>query len=439
MRRVAIVSLGCPRNLVDSEIIIGSLKTGGARIVEPDASPDTLVINTCSFIAPAREESVEAIVEATELKKKGRVKRLVVCGCLPQLYGDKLLKSVPEIDLIVGTADFPRINELLESGSRSGVTKDLTYIYDGRPQRKLLTKPHYAYIKIAEGCDNLCSYCIISRLRGRFRSRTVGSVTDEVKRLSSSGRLKEIILVGQDITSFGVDRGKPELAGLLKKLCRLKNNIRWIRLLYTHPAHYTDELIKVIGSERKVCKYLDLPVQHSSGRILRAMNRRTTKVEIVRLIEKLRRNIPGLVLRTSVIVGFPGETEKDFKSLLDFVRETRFERLGAFIYSREEGTVAARLPGQLPEKIKRERFDAVMKLQRDISAKANGGFLGRTLDVLIDERAPSRKGMAIGRTYADAPEIDGEVHVKGKHLKVGEFYKVRITDTMEYDLVGEAV
>jgi ribosomal protein S12 methylthiotransferase len=442
--KAAILSLGCPRNLVDSEVILGSLKRRGARIVEPDASPDTLVINTCSFIASAREESVEAIITAAELKKTGRIKRLVVCGCLPQLYRDRLLDEVPEIDLIVGTSDFPKIATLLErssgeAGTRSGVSRNPSYIYDGRLQRSSLTKPHYAYVKIAEGCDNHCSYCIISRLRGRFRSRTVNSVADEVKRLASSGKLKEIILIGQDTTSFGLDRGKPELAALLKELCRMRNSIRWIRLLYTHPAHYTDGLIKTVAGEERVCKYLDLPVQHSSDKILRAMNRRTTRGAIVRLIERLRKEIPGLVLRTSVIVGFPGETEEDFKGLLEFIREMRFERLGAFTYSREDATPAAKFARQVTGKVKRERFDAVMELQKEISTGVSKEFLGRTLDVLIDERSGEARDTWIGRTYADAPDIDGEVHASGKGIKAGDFCRVRITDTMEYDLVGETV
>ncbi len=440
MVKVSIISLGCPRNQVDSEIIAGSLKKSGFRITGSADGADVCVINTCAFIQSAREESVESILEAVELKKKGRVGRIVVCGCLPQLYKEKLSASLGEADLILGTSDFPKLPGLLKDKVihrssaplrvRYSVLSKPDYLYDERSPRLISTPSHYAYLKISEGCSNFCSYCIISRLRGRFRSRSIKSVVEEVKRLSRPGKLKELILIGQDTTLFGKDRyGALSLDELLRKICALKNSIEWVRIMYTHPAHYTGELIRVISAEEKICKYLDLPIQHISDKILKAMNRCTAKKDIINLIEKLRKNIPGLVLRTSVITGFPGETEKDFNELFDFLRDTKFERLGAFTYSKEEGTPAARLDRQVPEEVKKERLDAVMKLQQKISASLNKALIDKTVDVLIDEKF-------LGRTPGDAPEVDGGVYVSGKGVKVGQIRKVRITDALEYDLIG---
>lgn len=420
MAKVAITSLGCPRNLVDSEIILGSLKEKGFEISDIEEGADISIVNTCSFIESAREESIDTILEAARLKKEGRIKYLVVCGCLPQLYKDKLAKALPEIDLILGTTDFSKIKS--------------------HSPRFSLTPKHYAYVKVSEGCDNLCSYCIISHIRGRFRSRTIESIIEEIGVLSEGGALKELNLIGQDTTQFGIDRcGKIRFPELLKRISRLKNSIRWIRILYTHPAHYTDELISAVRDERKICKYLDLPIQHISDKILKKMNRHTTRSDIITLIEDLRKNIPGLVLRTSVIVGFPSETDKDFKELLGFLEETRFERLGAFLYSKEKDTKALRFKNQIPEKEKKARFDEVMKLQQKVSEDINKSWLGRTAEVLIDEHVEGEVDRFLGRTQADAPEVDGNVYVSGKGLKTGEFYSVKITDTLEYDLVGEAI
>ena len=443
MEKIGIVSLGCPRNLVDSEIILGSLKKEGYTISdEVGDGLDVFIINTCSFVKSAREESIEMILQAAKLKKEGRIKHLVVAGCLSQAYGGKLLKDLPEVDSIVGTSDFIKINDivktLLKNERRCVVSKTPKYLYDERSPRLSLTAPHYAYIKISEGCDNLCSYCIISRLRGRFRSRSVESVIKEVKNISGAGRLKEIDLIGQDTTLFGKDLyGKSVFPELLRSLASLKNSVEWIRVLYTHPAHYTDEFISIVKTGPKICKYLDIPVQHINDKILKRMNRHVTKKDIVALIEKIRKNIPFVALRTSVIVGFPGETEKDFNELLGFLKETRFERLGAFVYSKEEGSKASKFKGQTPEEVKNERFNEVMKCQQQISASINRSFLGKNLKVLLDEKTERNK--YFGRTEFDAPEVDGGVYVTGKNLKVGEFYKVRITDTLEYDLVGEAV
>jgi ribosomal protein S12 methylthiotransferase RimO len=443
MTKIGIVSLGCPRNLVDSEVMLGSLKSEGYEIAdEVGDGVDLFIVNTCSFVQSAREESVDTIIEAVELKKEGKIKRLIICGCLPQLYSKKLLKSLPEVDSIVGTSDFPKITSIVKSLLKdipvSSVSKKLDYLYDENSPRLSLTPEHFTYLKISEGCDNLCSYCIIPRLRGRFRSRPIESIIEEAKNLSSSGKVREINIIGQDTTLFGNDiYGKPSLPELLKKLTSLKNSIKWIRLLYTHPAHYSAKLINTLRDEKKVCRYLDLPVQHISDRILKKMNRHTTKKDIMALIKNLKKNISGLTLRTSVIIGFPGETDREFKELLAFLEDTRFEKLGAFIYSPEEGSRAFKFPRQVPDSVKNQRFDEVMKLQQKISADINKSYMGKTVSVLIDEQMDGEDNKYAGRTEGDAPEVDGCVYVSGKGIKVGEFYKVKITDTLEYDLVGE--
>lgn len=445
MNTAAIISLGCPRNLVDSEIIAGSLKKSGFKIVDIKDGAEVCVINTCSFIEEARKESIDAILEAVELKKEDRIGRLIVCGCLPQLYKGRLAKSIPEIDLILGTSDFAQafasfMKTIRGKGERSLVSTGLDYLYDENSPRFRLTPRHYAYVKVSEGCSNLCSYCLISRLRGPFRSRTAESVVREVKGLAKSGNLKEINLIGQDTTLFGIDRYKKSVfPELLKRICAIDTSPEWVRILYTHPAHYSDELIKTIRDEKKICKYLDLPVQHISNKVLKAMNRLTTKKDIINLITNLRKNVPGLTLRTSIIVGFPGEGERDFKELLNFIRETRFERLGAFIYSREDGTKAARLSKQIPEKVKKERLDVLMELAKKISAERNRSFVGSTLNVLIDEKIDGENNKFLARTEGDAPEIDNSVYVTGGGIKPGDFCSVRITDALEYDLIGEAV
>jgi ribosomal protein S12 methylthiotransferase len=445
MTKIGIVSLGCPRNLVDSEVMLGSLKREGYEIAdEVGDGVDIFIVNTCSFVQSAREESVDTILEAVELKREGKIKRLIVCGCLPQLYNKKLIRNLPEVDSMIGTSDFPKINvivkTLLKDIPVSSVSKKLDYLYNENSPRLSLTPPHFAYLKISEGCDNLCSYCIIPRLRGKFRSRSMGSVIGEAKNLSLSGKLREINIIGQDTTLFGNDiYGAPALPQLLKKLCSLKNGVKWIRLLYTHPAHYSGKLINTLRDESKICRYLDLPIQHISDPILKRMNRHTTKKEITGLIKKLRNTIPGLTLRTSIIVGFPGETDKDFGELLSFLRDTRFEKLGAFIYSDEEGSKAHKFKDRVPAKIKSQRFDEVMKLQQAVSSGINKSYMGRIAKVLIDEQVEGEIDKYAGRTEGDAPEVDGCVYVSGKNIKVGEFCKARITDTLEYDLVGEAV
>ncbi|MFA5146363.1 MAG: 30S ribosomal protein S12 methylthiotransferase RimO [Candidatus Omnitrophota bacterium] len=443
MAKVGIVSLGCPRNLVDSEVMVGSLKRAGFELTDIENGVDICLVNTCSFIDSAREESIDAILQAASLKRDGKIRHMVVAGCLAQLGKKELLKDIPEIDLLIGTNDFHRIGELVKGlghGVSCAVSRKLDHLYTEDSPRSLLTPKHYAYVKIAEGCDNSCSYCIISRLRGSFRSRPMASIAGEIKRLSAGGDLREIDLIAQDTTLFGRDRpGKETLPALLRTICRMRTSVGWIRLLYTHPAHYSDDLIDTIAHEGKICKYLDIPVQHVSDSILKRMNRHTTKKAIIGLLEKIRKNVRGVTLRTSIITGFPGETEEEFRELIDFVKRMRFERLGVFIYSREDGTRAAGFRGQVPEKVKMERYDELMKTQKAISAELNRSFLGETIKVLVDEKISGEKDRFLGRSEGDAPEVDGAVYITGKGLRVGDFCRVRITDTLEYDLVGESV
>lgn len=437
------MSLGCPRNLVDSELLLGAFKAKGFDLVDAPEKADAVIVNTCGFIEDAKEESIRAILQLAEFKKEGRIKKLIVTGCLSQRYHSELMKDIAEIDGIFGTGDFIKIPDAIDtifSGEKvQKVTPRPSFLYDHTVKRELLTQPHYAYIKIQEGCSNECSYCVIPSLKGARRSRTAGSVVKEIEKLRSEQKIKEFILIGQDTTSFGLDRaGKPELAGLLDRVSSAAPD-SWIRLLYTHPVHFTDELIEVIASKDNICKYVDLPIQHVNDRILRRMNRRVTKNDMSGLIGKIRRMIKDVTVRTSVIVGFPGETESEFKELSDFLADIRFDRLGAFIYSREEGTPAAGFKTQVPDEVKKARFNEVMQLQQGISRENNQELIDTDIKVLIDEAVRSGTGQFIGRGQMDAPEVDGVVYVTGSGIKIGEFTDVHVTGTMEYDLIGEAV
>ncbi len=442
MKKVYLLSLGCPRNLVDSEVLLGALEEKGFSIVDEPEGADVAVVNTCGFIQDAKQESIDAILQLAEFKKNSLIKKLVVVGCLSQRYPDELASEIGEIDGIFGTSSFTDIPGLLDKLFSGEKIKDVKpvpdFLYNHMDRRKTLTPAHYAYVKIQEGCSNRCSYCVIPELKGPRRSREAGSILAEIKRLKGERDLKELIFIGQDTTSFGLDTGgNPELAGLLRAASPLMED-GWIRLLYTHPAHFTDELIDVIAGTENICNYIDLPIQHINDRILRKMNRRVSKGDIIRLIERIRGKTGDVTLRTSVIVGFPTETDGEFDELAGFLEDIRFERLGAFIYSREEGTSAADLEGQVPEKVKRSRFDRVMKLQQKISAENNFRYLGGTVRVLVDEKDPSSSGTYLGRSCTDAPEVDGMIYVKGEGLSVGQFVDARITGTMEYDLTGEA-
>ncbi len=436
------MSLGCPRNLLDSEVLLALLEGKGLEIAgEPEGS-DIAIVNTCGFIQDAKEESIELVLQLAELKKSGKIKKLVVTGCLPQRYPKELADQIKEIDAVFGTSDFIKIPGALEKLFSDRCIKEVSlepdFLYDHTYSRKILTPGHFAYVKIQEGCSNRCSYCVIPNLKGPRRSRSIESVLKEIETLKEENDIKELVLIGQDTTSFGIDRGgKSELARLLREVSPLMEE-GWVRLLYTHPAHFTDELIETITEVDNICKYVDLPIQHASSRILKVMNRRVKKDEMTSLIKKLRERMDGLTLRTSVIVGFPGETDEEFRELLDYLEEIRFDRLGAFIYSREEGTPAFGFENQIPIEVKEQRFDEVMRLQQRISSENNLRLLESTVKVLIDEEDASGSDQFTGRSQMDAPEVDGSVYLKGSG-KVGQFCTARITGSMEYDLVGEII
>lgn len=442
--QIGIKSLGCPKNLVDTEVICGKLREKGYKISGKIDTSDIVIINTCSFIRDAVEESIEEILSLVKLKKEGKIKHIIVTGCLPQRYkDDNLNQELPEVDAFLGVGNLLDINDVIEKILQDEqifrVSSKPDFLYNHTTPRTILNPKHYAYIKISEGCQNNCYYCLIPKIRGNHRSREMEDIIEEVKMLSEKQNLSEIILIGQDTTSYGIDLyGEYKLAELLKKLSLLElKNLKWIRLLYTHPAHYNDELIEVIANHPKICSYLDLPLQHVSDKILKRMNRPVKKSYIISLINKLRDRIPNLTLRTTFIVGFPGETDKDFEELLSFVKEFRFERLGGFVFSREEGTPAYDFPQQIPARIKKERLKELMLLQQSISKEINSSYLGKEIEVLIDEIKLGKPNIVLGRTRADAPEIDGKVIIRGDKAKVGNIIKVKVIEASEYDLVGE--
>jgi len=443
--RIGIKSLGCPKNFVDTEVICGKLREKRYKLSEKIDNSDIVIINTCGFIIDAVEESIEEILNLVKLKKEGKIKHIIVTGCLPQRYkDDNLNQELPEVDAFLGVGDLLEIDEVIKSVLQGEqiykVCPEPKFLYNHNTPRTILTPKHYAYIKISEGCQNNCFYCLIPKIRGNHRSRKMEDIIEEVKMLSEKQNLYEIILIGQDTTLYGIDLyGEYKLAELLKKLSLLElNNLRWIRLLYTHPAHYNDELIKVIANYPKICSYLDLPLQHINDKILRRMNRPIKKRDVISLINKLRDRISNLTLRTTFMVGFPGETDKNFEELLNFVKESRFERLGAFIFSREKGTPAYDFPLQIPMRIKKERLKELMLTQQSISKEINSSYMGKEIEVLIDEIKSGKPKIAIGRTKGDAPKIDGKVVIRGgDKTQVGKFIKVKVTEASEYDLVGE--
>jgi len=436
------ISLGCAKNRVDTEVMLALLQQRG-WVPSPTDEADVVVVNTCTFIREAQDESIETILEMAGAKKEGRCRRLVVTGCLPQRYGSELSPELPEVDLFLGTGEVPRIADFLENLLAEEPRERVhigspEYLYDHRTPRILTSPPGSMYLKITEGCSNLCSYCIIPTVRGRLRSRAPSSVWEEAKQAVSQG-IKEIILIGQDITQYGRDRSDgADLVTLLRRLVSL-DGLRWIRLLYAHPAHLTPEIIEGIAQEEKICKYLDLPIQHIDDRILQAMNRKVTEREIRALIDRLRERIPGIVLRTTLMVGFPGETEKSFQKLLGFVKETRFDRLGVFAYSREEGTPAAGMKGQVGEKTKARRQHQIMALQKEISRQKQKELRGAQLQVLIERPAKAGGILWEGRTEGQAPEVDGLTLITKGEARPGEMVKVLITDSTVYDLYGEII
>lgn len=436
--KLLFVSLGCDKNLVDSEDMLGVLTRAGHEIVDDENEAEAIIINTCCFIHDAKEESVETILEMAEYKKAGTCKVLIVTGCMAQRYKQEIIEEIPEVDAVLGTTSYGEILKAVEeavAGRHYQEYKDIDYLVPDQGKRVLTTGGHFAYLKIAEGCDKHCTYCIIPKLRGKFRSVPMERLIRQAENLAEQG-VKELILVAQETTLYGKDLyGEKSLHRLLKELCKVKG-IRWIRILYCYPEEIYDELIQTMKEEPKICHYLDLPIQHASDAVLKRMGRRTTRKELTEKIQKLREEIPDIVLRTTLITGFPGETEEDHETLMEFVDEMEFDRLGVFTYSAEEDTPAASMEGQIPEEIKEERRDALMELQQEVSYDKGTERIGQELLVMIEGKV-SGESAYIARTYGDAPKVDGYIFVQtGELLVTGDFARVRVTGAMEYDLIG---
>nr|WP_302596352.1 30S ribosomal protein S12 methylthiotransferase RimO [uncultured Cellulosilyticum sp.] len=439
---VSFVSLGCDKNLVDSEHMLGLLNQGGFSLTGDEDKADVVVVNTCCFIEDAKKESIENILQVAQYKENGNCKALIVTGCMAQRYKQEILDEIPEVDAVVGTTSYDKIveiaNGILEQKGLRTQTFDLIdrEMLDEMP-RILTTAGYFAYVKISEGCDKHCTYCIIPKLRGKYRSRKMDKIKKEVEQLAKDG-VSEIILVAQDTTEYGSDLEDASLAKLLRELSTVEG-IEWIRVLYCYPESITDELIEEIKTNPKVCKYLDIPIQHASTAVLKRMARKSSLELLKETIGKLRQEIPGIALRTTLIVGFPGETEEDFNILYDFVKEMRFDRLGVFTYSQEEGTPAAQFENQIDEKTKVKRRDAIMALQHGISQELTAAKVGKEMKVLIEGKITD-EDVYIGRTYQDAPDIDGEVFVEYEgELISGDYVDVRITGANDYDLIGEII
>lgn len=458
MKNVLFVSLGCDKNLVDSEKMLGLLNEAGYRVAQEESEADAIVVNTCCFIHDAKEESVETILEMAEWKKKGRLKALIVTGCMAQRYQDEIQQEIPEVDAVIGTTGYteivPILDEILaeaEASQKEAAVeepKEKSFVnccpsIDLLPasladKRVVTTGGYTAYLKIAEGCNKRCTYCIIPYIRGHYRSFPMEDLLEEARKLAEGG-VKELILIAQETTVYGMDcYGRKALPELLIKLCEIEG-IEWIRILYCYPEEITDELIAVMKKEKKICHYLDIPIQHSEDTILKRMGRRTNRAELVSLVEKLRKEIPDIVLRTTLITGFPGETEEEFKNMVDFVDSMEFDRLGVFPYSAEEGTKAAEMDGQITEEVKESRRDEIMALQQEISADKAASRIDDEMSVLI-EGYLYEDDIYIGRTYMDAPKVDGNVFVRAEEeLISGDIVPVRITGANEYDLMGDVI
>ena len=437
--RVYLHTLGCPKNRVDSEVMLGTLTEAGYRLVQDPAKAEIIVVNTCGFIESAKVESVEAIVELGDWKREGRCKKLVVTGCLVQRHAEELARELPEVDHFLGTGAYQDIATVVADAQAARlVVPDPDFVHSAASPRINSLAKQTAYLKIAEGCDNACAFCIIPKLRGPQRSRPVADLVAEAEQLASQGTV-ELCLVAQDLTAYGQDLpGKVRLADLLPALCRVEG-IRWIRLHYAYPRDFPVKLMQVIAREPKIVKYLDMPLQHSSDRLLRAMKRGRDSAFLRDLLARLREEIPGLALRTSLIVGLPGETEADFEDLLAFVEEQRFERLGVFEYSAEEGTPAAEMERQVPAAVKRARFERIMEVQRDVSRAHQQAMVGRRVEVLVEGASEETEHLLVGRHAQQAPEIDGLTYVNDGVAYPGELVTLEITDASDYDLVGRVV
>ena len=438
MNNVHIVTLGCSKNDVDSSMMYSLLDKDKYKMVENPNEADILIVNTCGFVDAAKEESIDTILESVEYKNEERCKKVLLSGCLAQRYPEELIKEIPEIDGIIGTGNIEYINELLDrslSGDLFVKTDNLNSAYlEGIRKEKVNTTE---YVKISEGCNNNCSYCIIPSLRGKNRSRKIEDVYKEVEYLVSKGA-REIILIAQNTTDYGIDLySKYSLANLIREISKIEE-LKWIRVLYLYPDHFTDDLIEEFKNNDKLVNYVDMPLQHISDNVLKNMNRKTSKDHIIKTLKNLRKSVPDIVIRTTFIVGFPGENQEDFDQLVDFIEDIKFDKLGVFEYSREEGTRAASLDEQIPDNIKEERKNEIMAIQSDISGEILSKNLGKTFEVLIEEKIDDNN--FVGRTYMDSPEIDGVTYVQSdKELEIGEFVQVEIIDSLDYDLVGELI
>lgn len=437
--KIFCVSLGCDKNLVDTEMMLGLLNKDGYTFTDDEHEADVVVVNTCCFIGDAKEESVNTILEMAELKKEGRCRALIVTGCMAQRYKQEILDEIPEVDGILGTSTYDEISNVLKKvlgGSRESCFHDLNALPNVEVPRVVTTGGYYAFLKIAEGCDKRCTYCIIPDLRGSYRSVPMERLIEEAKQLASQG-VKELILVAQETTLYGIDLYKKKsLPKLLHELCKIPG-IQWIRIQYCYPEEITQELIETIREEEKVCNYLDIPIQHASDRILKRMGRRTNQKQLREMIASLRSQIPDIALRTTLISGFPGETEEDQEEVMRFVDEMEFERLGVFAYSQEEDTPAAEFPDQVPQELKEERRDEIMELQQEISYEKSQSMIGKVLEVMIEGKVADENAY-VGRTYMDAPGVDGLIFINTDlDLMSGDFVRAKVTGALEYDLIGE--
>lgn len=436
---ILFISLGCDKNLVDSEVMLGLLDSRGYQIVDDETIADVIVVNTCCFIHDAKEESIQTILEMAEYKKTGRLKALVVTGCLAQRYQQEIIDEIPEVDAVLGTASYDKIAEAIDEalgGHTEMYLEDIDRLPQVSSKRLVTTGGHYAYLKIAEGCDKHCTYCIIPKVRGNYRSVPMEQLLKEAKELAEGG-VKELILVAQETTVYGQDiYGEKSLHRLLRELCKI-DGIQWIRLLYCYPEEIDANLIQVMKEEPKICHYLDLPIQHASDAILKKMGRRTSKAQLVDTIRTLREEIPDITLRTTLITGFPGETEEQHQELVEFVDEMEFDRLGVFTYSPEENTPAAEMPDQISEEVKEDRQAELMELQQEIAFDLAEDMIDREILVMIEGKVADENAY-VGRTYRDAPNVDGLIFINtDEELMSGDFAKVKVTGAMEYDLIGE--
>lgn len=439
--KILFISLGCDKNLVDSEEMLGLLNREHFEFTDDESEADVIVINTCCFVNDAKEESVNTILQMAEYRKSGSCKALIVTGCLAQRYKTEISDEIPEVDAILGTSSYDKIVDAVKSticGEKYEKFNPLDELIVEESERVVTTGGHYAYIKIAEGCNKCCTYCIIPKIRGRYRSVPEEDILKTAEKLVENGA-KELILVAQETTLYGVDLyGRKTLPDLLKKICKIPGLI-WVRILYCYPEEITDELIEVMKNEPKVCHYIDMPIQHASDKILKAMGRRTNRVELTERILKIRKEIPDIVLRTTLISGFPGETEEDHEEMLDFVDEMEFERLGVFAYSPEEDTSAAEMPDQIDEDIKIKRRNEIMELQQEIAFENAENMIGRDLLVMIEGKVVDENAY-VGRTYMDCPNVDGNIFITtDEELITGDFVKVKVTGAAEYDLIGEII